>query len=88
MSKRRHVNGIPLIEKPEASDDCPRGGNHEDLPFVSKYTAENGDELVEFYCLKCHFVHWSVFPKKEDAPPATEPTMTDDNPILDGVPHA
>lgn len=85
MAKRRAVNGIPLIErKPEG--DCPAGGYHEDLPLVDKYVTEDGDDLITFFCLKCHLVHWAVFLKDAPKPKADVPT-NDENPLLDGIPH-
>jgi len=79
---------LPLIRPKK--DDCPSGGDHEDLPFVQELSLNDSDDkMVVFYCLKCRLLHWSVFPKKVELVEAVgEPTMHDDNPLLDGLPHA
>jgi hypothetical protein len=83
----KKVNGLPLIEK---QDDCPRGGEHEDLPFVFRLILGEveSEELILFFCLKCHNAHWRIMPVKKDETPVSEPTTQDSNPLLDGVVHA
>ena len=82
MSKRSY-RGLPLIEK---QDDCPRGGLHDDAPVSYGLKAdEDGAEIRFLFCKKCHLMHW-VEVKIE--PPAPEQTTHDENPLLDGLPHA